>query len=197
MIRFLDILLSGIGLIVLSPFFLIIGIWVKLDSKGPVFFTQQRVGKNFELFSLYKFRTMKVNAEKAGLLTVGKDPRITPSGYFLRKYKLDELPQLFNVLKGDMSMVGPRPEVKKYVDQYNSEQEKLLSIRPGITDPASIYYNNESAILGRSSNPERDYLQIILPHKLKLSQSYVKNRSLISYFKYIFLTLAKMVGLIK
>ncbi len=176
---------------------MIIAIWIKLDSKGPVFYHQQRVGKNLKLFDLHKFRTMSVDAEKAGLLTVGEDPRITNSGYFLRKYKLDELPQLFNVLRGDMSMVGPRPEVKKYVDQYNSEQQKLLAIRPGITDPASIYYNNESAILGRSPNPERDYIQIILPHKLELSQSYVKNRTLFTYFKYILLTMAKMVGLIK
>jgi lipopolysaccharide/colanic/teichoic acid biosynthesis glycosyltransferase len=154
MIRLFDVFFATIGLIFLSLFFLIIAIWIKLDSPGPVFFTQKRVGKGQILFSLFKFRTMKVNSHKKGLLTVGKDPRITNSGHFLRKYKFDELPQLLNVLKGDLSLVGPRPEVEKYTKLYTTQQKKILNVKPGITDPASIYYKNENDLLASSDNPE-------------------------------------------
>lgn len=193
MIRTLDIIFSGFGLLLLSPFFLIIALWVKLDSIGPVFFIQKRVGKNMQIFSLYKFRTMRINSDKDGLLTVGKDHRITNSGHFLRNYKLDELPQLFNVFKGDMSLVGPRPEVQKYVDHYTKEQQKLLEIRPGITDPASIYYSNENEILAVAANPEQAYLEIVLPHKLNLSKQYAQSRSVRNYFRYILLTIRKII----
>ena len=168
MIRFFDILLSSIGLIVLFPIFLILSIWIKLDSKGPVFYNQNRVGKNNYDFMLYKFRSMITDADKKGLLITvgGKDPRVTKSGYFIRKYKLDELPQLINVFKGNMSLVGPRPEVRKYVDMYNDEQRKVLSIRPGITDYASIEYMDENRILGESQDPEKSYVEFIMPEKI-------------------------------
>lgn len=192
MIRVFDIFFATIGLIILSPFFLIAAIWIKVDSPGPVIFTQERVGKGQKVFSLFKFRTMKINAHKKGLLTVGKDPRITNSGHFLRKYKLDELPQLLNVLKGDMSLVGPRPEVEKYTKLYNSAQKKLLNVKPGITDPASIYYRDENDLLANSENPDKTYIEKILPHKLSLSSSYALNPTVGQYFKYIFLTAIKI-----
>jgi lipopolysaccharide/colanic/teichoic acid biosynthesis glycosyltransferase len=191
-IRLFDVFFAALGLILISPFFLFIAIWIKLDSPGPFFFVQKRVGKGQKLFSLFKFRTMKTNAHKKGLLTVGKDPRITPSGHFLRKYKLDELPQLLNVLIGDMSLVGPRPEVRKFVNQYTDDQIKLLQVRPGITDPASIYYSSENEILANSSDPKKTYIHEILPNKLELSSTYAFNPSLKSYFKYIFLTIKKI-----
>ena len=145
MLRFLDILFSFLGLIVLSPLLVLLCLWVKFDSAGPIFYIQKRVGLNGIDFNLFKFRSMRVNADKLGLLTVGgRDPRITNSGFYIRKYKMDELPQLFNVLVGDMSLVGPRPEVRKYVDLYNEEQLKVLSVRPGITDEASIAFRNEN-----------------------------------------------------
>ncbi|GAB5555120.1 MAG: sugar transferase [Saprospiraceae bacterium] len=192
MIRIFDILFSIVGLLILSPIFLIISIWIKIDSPGAVLFTQKRVGKGQKLFSLFKFRTMKINAHKKGLLTIGKDPRITTSGIFLRKYKLDELPQLINVLKGDMSLVGPRPEVEKYTKLYNDFQKKLLEVRPGITDPASIYYRNENDLLATSEDPEKTYIEEVLPHKLKLSEEFAKKPSVKKYFQYIFLTIQRV-----
>ncbi|MCX7987078.1 MAG: sugar transferase [Bacteroidales bacterium] len=189
MIRFFDILLSAIGLIILLPFFFLIAIAIKLSSKGPVFFLQKRVGKGNKDFFLIKFRTMYEDAEKKGLLTVGeKDPRITPIGFFLRKYKIDELPQLINVLKGEMSMVGPRPEVRRYVDLYTEEQKQILNYRPGITDLASIVYINESEILKKADNPEEYYINHIMPHKINLNLEYLKKPTIGKYFSIIFKT---------
>ena len=194
MIRFFDFILSLVGLVVLAPIFIVLAIWIKIDSKGPVFYKQVRVGQNGIDFGLFKFRSMVVDADKKGLITVGgRDPRITRSGYFIRKYKLDELPQLINVLVGDMSLVGPRPEVKKYVELYTDEQQKVLSVKPGITDYASIEYMDENEILGKSTDPEKTYIEEIMPEKIKYNMKYIKNRSLIEYFKIIFLTVLKII----
>ncbi|MBE4953134.1 sugar transferase [Haemophilus parainfluenzae] len=194
MIRFFDFILSLVGLVVLAPIFIVLAIWIKIDSKGPVFYKQVRVGQNGIDFGLFKFRSMVVDADKKGLITVGgRDPRITRSGYFIRKYKLDELPQLINVLVGDMSLVGPRPEVRKYVDLYTDEQQKVLSVKPGITDYASIEYMDENEILGKSSDPEKTYIEEIMPEKIKYNMKYIQNKNVSEYFKIIFLTLLKIV----
>lgn len=193
MIRFLDILFSLIGILVLSPLFLIVYIVIVVGSKGGGFYCQQRVGLNGKDFKLIKFRSMRVGADKGGLITVGgRDPRITKFGYFIRKFKIDELPQLFNVLKGDMSLVGPRPEVRKYVDLYTNEQMKVLSVRPGITDYASIEYVDENEILGKADNPDEVYIKQIMPDKIKLNMKYIENKSFEEYFKIIFLTITKI-----
>lgn len=189
MIRFFDIIFSVVGLLLLSPLFLIIYILIRCESKGGGFYCQQRVGKDGRMFGLYKFRSMRTGSDKKGLITVGgHDSRITRMGYFIRKYKIDELPQLWNVLKGDMSLVGPRPEVKKYVDLYTEEQRRVLSVRPGITDYASIEYVDENEILGKADNPDRVYVEEIMPAKIKLNMRYIENRSLKEYFKIIGLT---------
>ena len=194
MIRFFDFILSLVGLVVLAPIFIVLAIWIKIDSKGPVFYKQVRVGQNGIDFGLFKFRSMVVDADKKGLITVGgRDPRITRSGYFIRKYKLDELPQLINVLVGDMSLVGPRPEVRKYVNLYTDEQQKVLSVKPGITDYASIEYMDENEILGKSSDPEKTYIEDIMPEKIKYNMKYINNKNLFEYFKIIFLTVLKIV----
>ena len=194
MIRFFDFILSLVGLVVLAPIFIVLAIWIKIDSKGPVFYKQVRVGRNGIDFGLFKFRSMVVDADKKGLITVGgRDPRITRSGYFIRKYKLDELPQLINVLLGDMSLVGPRPEVRKYVELYTDEQQKVLSVKPGITDYASIEYMDENEILGKSSDPEKTYIEEIMPEKIKYNMKYINNKSLFEYFKIILLTVLKIV----
>lgn len=173
--RIFDFLISLGGLILLSPFFLIIALLIALESPGGFLFMQWRVGKNGRDFRLYKFRTMKPDSEGKGQLTVGsRDSRITSIGYLLRKYKLDELPQLVNVLLGDMSLVGPRPEVRKYVDLYTPEQLQVLSVKPGITDFASIQYFKESDLLAQSSDPEQTYINTIMPHKLSINMEYVK-----------------------
>lgn len=188
--RLFDITASFFGILILSPLLIFIGLWVGLSSKGGVFYKQIRVGKNNKDFKLYKFRSMRVNSDKQGLLTVGsKDSRITKAGYFIRKYKIDELPQLINVLKGDMSFVGPRPEVRRYVDLYSEEQMKVLSVRPGITDPASIKYRNENDILSSASNPEEYYIQHIMPDKLKINIDYINTRTFIKDIKIIFQTI--------
>jgi lipopolysaccharide/colanic/teichoic acid biosynthesis glycosyltransferase len=190
MIRFFDILFSLLGLIFLIPFLLIISILIVCSSSGKVFYLQKRVGKNNKDFTLIKFRTMRPNADKNGLLTVGeKDVRVTKTGYFLRKYKLDELPQLFNVLMGKMSLVGPRPEVRKYVDLYNDEQKRVLEVCPGITDYASIEYIDENQQLAQSDNPEKFYIEVVMPQKLQLNMRYIENRSVKEYFKIVGLTL--------
>lgn len=153
--RVFDFVASGCGLLVLSPIFLVLAVWVKLDSPGPVFYRQVRVGRGNKDFRLFKFRSMRIGSDKKGLITVGgRDPRVTRSGYYIRKYKLDELPQLINVFVGDMSLVGPRPEVRKYVDMYTPEQMHVLDVRPGITDLASICYRNENELLEKVDNPE-------------------------------------------
>ena len=188
--RFLDIIFSGLGLICLSPLFVFLALWVKLDSPGPVFYRQVRVGRNNRDFKLYKFRSMRVDSDKKGLITIGDhDFRVTPSGYYIRKYKLDELPQLINVFIGDMSLVGPRPEVRKYVDLYTSEQMHVLDVRPGITDEASIYYRNENELLGRSSDPERYYRDVVMQDKLRINLEYVKRHSFWNDLKLIFKTI--------
>ena len=193
-IRFFDFVLSLVGLVILAPIFIVLAVWIKIDSMGPVFYKQIRVGQNGKDFGLFKFRSMVVDADKKGLITVGgRDPRITRSGYFIRKYKLDELPQLINVLVGDMSLVGPRPEVKKYVELYTDEQQKVLSVKPGITDYASIEYMDENEILGKSNDPEKTYIEEIMPEKIKYNMKYIQNKNVSEYFKIIFLTLLKIV----
>ena len=176
--RLFDIVASGCGLLVLSPLFIVLAIWIKLDSKGPVFYKQSRVGQYNKDFLLYKFRSMRVGSDKKGLITVGnRDPRITKSGYFIRKYKLDEFPQLINVFIGDMSLVGPRPEVRKYVDLYTEEQLHVLDVKPGITDLASIRYRNENEILENVENPDEYYINVVMQDKLKINLEYVNNHS--------------------
>ncbi len=193
--RLFDIIASFIGIILLSPVLLLISLAVVLTSGFPIFYLQTRVGKNNVDFKLFKFRSMANNSDKKGLLTVGgRDPRITPVGYFLRKFKLDELPQLFNVLSGSMSLVGPRPEVRKYVDMYNEEQKKVLSVQPGITDYASLDYINENELLAKSSNPEETYIKEVMPAKLKLNLKYINEAGLGTDLKLIFRTIGKIIG---
>ena len=178
--RIFDLLFSLMGILVLAPIFLAIAVWIKVDSPGSVFFRQVRVGQFGKEFRIYKFRTMVTNAEALGKqITVGEDPRITDCGRFLRKYKLDELPQLFNVLKGDMSLVGSRPEVPKYVALYTPEQLKVLELPPGITDLASIRFRNESELLAQAENPEEFYVKEIMPQKLELNKQYLAQDNLI------------------
>ncbi|RMG79073.1 MAG: sugar transferase [Bacteroidetes bacterium] len=192
--RLFDIVFSLIGIILLSPLMLVITLLIMLDSKGGVIFRQKRIGKNGKPFYILKFRTMKPDSEKSGQLTVGgKDSRITRVGYFLRKYKLDELPQLFNVLKGDMSFVGPRPEVPKYVELYTDEQRQILKVKPGITDYASIEYINENEILGQSNNPEETYIKEIMPQKIALNLKYIHEKGFWKDIKIILLTLKKII----
>jgi lipopolysaccharide/colanic/teichoic acid biosynthesis glycosyltransferase len=184
--RIFDCLFSSIGLIIISPIFMLLSLLIALDSQGGIFYKQVRIGKNMRPFKLFKFRTMYANSDKKGLLTVGdNDNRITRVGYYLRKYKLDELPQLINVLIGEMSFVGPRPEVEKYVKLYNNEQQKVLSVKPGITDWASIRYVNESELLARSSEPEKTYINEIMPAKLAINLEYVKQNNLLIDIKII------------
>lgn len=196
LIAFCDFLFCLIGLIVLSPFFLLISIWIKLDSRGPVLYKQVRIGKNGKEFKLLKFRSMRIGSDKKGLLTIGvNDNRITKAGIILRKFKIDELPQLINVLLGDLSLVGPRPEVKKYVDLYNDEQRKVLLVRPGITDYASLIYFDENSLLAKHSNPEMEYIENVMPAKLKINLKYINDYSILNYFIIIFLTILSIVGI--
>ena len=192
--RVFDILASGLGLIVLSPLFLILAIWIKLDSKGPVFYRQVRVGRNNKDFRIFKFRSMRVGADKGSLVTIGgHDPRVTRSGYFIRKFKLDELPQLINVFIGDMSLVGPRPEVRHYVDYWTEDQMHVLDVRPGITDPASIKFRNENELMEKAEDPEKYYIGVIMQEKIKLYLEYVKNHSFINDIGLIFKTFQVIV----
>ena len=192
--RIFDILASGCGLLILSPLFLVLAIWIKLDSKGPVFYRQVRVGKDSKEFRIYKFRSMRTDADKSSLITIGgRDPRVTYSGYYIRKYKLDELAQLINVFIGDMSLVGPRPEVRRYVDMYTPEQMKVLEVKPGITDYASIEYIDENMLLEKSSDPHKTYIEEVMPAKLALNMKYIKNPTLFEDFKLIFMTVFKIV----
>jgi lipopolysaccharide/colanic/teichoic acid biosynthesis glycosyltransferase len=193
--RLFDIFFSAIGLILLSPVFLIMAIWIKCDSYGPIFYKQTRVGKNGRNFLLYKFRSMGVGSDKKGLLTVGeKDPRITRSGKFIRKFKLDEFPQLINVLRGEMSIVGPRPEVPKYVALYSEEQKKVLKIRPGISDWSSIRFSSENELLAQAENSEDFYISEIMPEKLKMNLEYVSTNNFWMDVKIIFMTLKKLIS---
>ena len=176
--RFFDVLTSVLGLLLLSPLFVLIAIWIKLDSKGTVFYRQMRVGRHNKDFRIFKFRSMQEGADEESLLTIGRhDSRVTRSGYFLRKYKLDELPQLINVLAGDMSLVGPRPEVRKYVNFWTPEQMHVLDVRPGITDPASIRFRNENELMEKAEDPERYYIEMIMQEKIKLYLEYVNSHS--------------------
>ena len=187
--RIFDIIASSLGLLLLSPLFLVLAIWIKLDSKGPVFYRQVRVGKDNKDFRIFKFRSMRVGSDKGSLVTVGgRDPRITRSGYFIRKFKLDEFPQLINVLIGDMSLVGPRPEVRHYVDYWTPEQMHVLDVRPGITDPASVKFRNENELLGQAEDPEKYYIEVVMQEKIKLYLEYVNNHSFWGDVKIIFET---------
>lgn len=188
--RAFDILASGLGLLVLSPLFAILAIWIKCDSKGPVFYRQVRVGKNNKDFRLFKFRSMRPDSDKLGLITVGgRDPRVTRSGYYIRKYKLDEFPQLINVFMGEMSLVGPRPEVRNYVDMYSPEQMRVLDVRPGITSLASIRYHNENDILAAAQDPDQTYIEQVMPDKLAIDLEYVGKANLWTDIKLIFSTI--------
>ena len=193
MTNIFKILLETLGLVILSPLLIFVYVAIVLESRGGGFYRQERTGRYGKPFRLIKFRSMYVNADKHGLITVGgHDNRITRVGYYIRKYKIDELPQLINVVKGDMSIVGPRPEVKKYTDLYTEEQRKILDIRPGITDYASIKYVDENEILGTSDNPERTYIEHIMPDKIKLNMIYISQNGIKEYFKIIFLTLTNI-----
>lgn len=192
--RIFDIITSAIGLILLSPLFLILSIWIKCDSKGPVFYRQVRVGKDNKDFRIFKFRSMRVGADKGSLVTIGgRDPRVTHSGYFIRKWKLDELPQLINVFIGDMSLVGPRPEVRHYVNYWTPEQMHVLDVRPGITDPASIKFRNENELLEQAEDPESYYINVIMQEKLRLYLEYVANHSFLSDIALIFKTFVEII----
>ena len=192
--RIIDILLSFIVLVLGMPFYLIIGMLIALDTKGRVLYKQSRVGRNNVDFELYKFRTMCVDADQGSLITVGThDARITRVGAFLRRFKIDEVPQFFNILKGEMSIVGPRPEVRKYVDMYTPEQMRVLSVRPGLTDYASIRYVNENEILAASDNPEETYIHEIMPDKLALNLQYIEEQSIWVDVKIMFMTLKAIV----
>lgn len=193
MIRFFDLFFSGIGIVLLSPLFLIMYILICCESKGGGFYAQERIGKDGKPFKLYKFRSMRKDADKGSLITVGgHDPRITRIGYYLRKYKLDELPQLWNVFVGDMSLVGPRPEVEKYTRMYNEDQKRVLTVRPGITDWASIEYVDENVILGHAEDPDKAYIEQIMPDKIQYNMIWIENQSITEYFKIIFYTFFKI-----
>ena len=194
MIRFFDTLFSIIGLVLLSPLFTVLYFLIRIESQGGGFYSQERIGKNGKPFKLFKFRSMRIGSDKKGLITIGeKDNRITKTGFILRKYKLDELPQLWNVFIGDMSLVGPRPEVKKYTDLYTEEQKQVLQVRPGITDWASIKYVDENKILGESKDPDDAYVNLIMPNKIKLNMVYIQHQTLGEYFKIIFTTFKEIV----
>lgn len=191
--RLFDIISSGIGLLCLAPVFVVMAIWIKLDSRGPVFYRQTRVGRYGRDFRIFKFRSMRVGSDKGRQITVGeRDPRITRSGYFIRRYKIDELPQLINVFLGDMSIVGPRPEVRKYVDLYSEEQRKVFQVRPGITDLASIKYRNENELLSQVDDPDTYYIDVIMPDKLAINLEYIRHQSFMGDIKIIFNTLFKI-----
>jgi len=191
--RAFDFVAALAGFIILLPVFLFFAIWIKLDSKGPIFYLQERIGQFGKPFKIWKFRTMVSDADKKGpLITLDRDPRITQAGNFLRHYKLDELPQLINVILGNMSLVGPRPEVKKYVDLYSSEQRKVLDFKPGITDPASIKYRKEQELLMKADDIETVYVKTIMPDKININIEYMSKASLAQDLKFIFLTIYKI-----
>jgi lipopolysaccharide/colanic/teichoic acid biosynthesis glycosyltransferase len=193
--RVFDVIVAAVGLLLLTPLLLLVSLLIKFDSPGPVFFTQERMGRKFRSFRIYKFRTMVPDAPRlGGKITAGADPRITRTGRYLRWTKVDELPQLFNVLKGDMSVVGPRPEVRQYVELFRSDYEEILQVSPGITDLASMHYRHEAELLGRSENPEDLYVKEILPEKIKLAKEYL-HRS--SFFFDIVVLLKTFVAIVK
>ena len=193
--RIFDIVCSLFILVLFLPVGIFIAIWISLESKGGIFYRQERIGKNGIQFRILKFRSMRKDADKLGKLTVGmRDPRITRSGYFIRKYKLDEFPQFMNVLKGEMSIVGPRPEVKEYTDLYTIEQRKILSVKPGITDFASLAYFKENEILGSSDDPEKTYIEQVMPAKLELNLAYIQNPGIVQDVKIMWRTFVKLIG---
>ncbi|MEP7170488.1 MAG: sugar transferase, partial [Bacteroidota bacterium] len=188
-----DFIFSLAFILILSPIFIIFSLMIVMNSKGEIFYKQKRVGKKNRDFTILKFRTMYGGSDKKGFLTIGaKDERITGTGYFLRKYKLDELPQLFNVLIGNMSLVGPRPEVRRYVEMYSREQLHVLDVKPGITDFASIDYANENELLAQSKNPEDTYIKTVMPAKLKLNLKYIREQNFLTDLKIIFKTISKV-----
>ncbi len=191
--RIFDVVASLIALILFSPLFIFIASWILIDSRGGVFYKQIRVGKNQKEFGLLKFRSMRPNSDKAGQLTIGNDNRVTRVGLFIRKYKLDEIPQLINIIKGEMSVVGPRPEVPKYVNLYTDEQLKVLTVLPGLTDYASIEYLDEQKVLGASDDPEKLYIEEVMPAKLLLNLKYINEKSFLLDIKLIFRTILKIV----
>jgi lipopolysaccharide/colanic/teichoic acid biosynthesis glycosyltransferase len=191
--RLFDIVAAALGLLALGPVFMVVALGIKLDSPGPVLFKQKRVGRNFRSFRIYKFRTMTVESGGSEL-TVGADPRITRSGRFLRRTKIDELPQLFNILVGDMTFVGPRPEVPSYVELFRRDYEELLKVRPGLTDLASLKYRDESAILAGTENPEAEYIGHLLPDKIRLSKEYIRRSSFSYDLTLIFETLRQILA---
>ena len=192
--RFFDLFFTIPGLLLLLPLFAMVAVLVKLDSPGPVFFRQVRVGQHSREFRIFKFRTMRVDAERVGpLVSTGDDPRITRSGFFLRKYKLDELPQLINVLSGEMSLVGPRPEVPKYVKAFASDYLEILKVKPGITDYASIEFRDENELLRGEEDPENKYLQEILPAKIKLYRKYLATKGIMTDLSLLYRTLVKIL----
>lgn len=195
--RIFDLFFSILGLIILFPILVIVSLMIKFTSKGSVLFKQIRVTKNGKLFKIYKFRTMRENTEGNKQLTVGNDNRITGIGHILRKTKFDEIPQLLNVIKGEMSLVGPRPEVPKYVELYNEEQREILKVPAGITDYASIYFSDESELLGKAKDPEKFYIEKIMPYKIELNKKYINNIGIITDIKIIILTILKILGLVK
>lgn len=190
--RLFDFFSAITAIILLSPILIFIGLWIILDSKGGMFYKQVRVGKNAKEFKLYKFRSMRPYSDKNRQITVGEDPRITKAGRFIRAYKIDELPQLINIVKGEMSVVGPRPEVPRYVNLYNDTQRQVLSVKPGLSDYASIEYFNEQEVLGQAEDPEKEYIEVVMPAKLKLNLKYIEDKSIATDIKVIFRTLAKL-----
>jgi len=191
--RVFDVIISSLGLLLLAPAFLIVALITKLDSRGPVFFKQARIGREFRPFLIYKFRTMVADAaSRGGALTVGIDPRVTRAGGILRSTKIDEIPQLINILKGDMSFVGPRPEVPEFVELFRSDYEEILRVRPGLTDLASLKYRNEAMILAQAENPHEDYLKRVLPDKIRLAKEYIRRSSFLFDLGLIFRTVFKL-----
>ena len=192
--RAFDIVASGLGLILLSPLLLVVAIWIKLDSKGPVFYRQTRVGQYNKDFRIFKFRTMHTGSDKGSQVTIGdRDPRVTRAGYWIRKFKIDELPQLINVFVGEMSLVGPRPEVRHYVDYWTPEQMHVLDVRPGITDPASIKFRNENELMEKAEDPEKYYIEVIMQEKIKLYLEYVEKHNFFYDLGLIFKTFLVIV----
>lgn len=191
--RLFDIVSSLLVLVLLSPILLVVSVLIILDSKGGVFYMQERIGLHQVPFGLYKFRTMRPNSDAIKITVGDRDPRVTNVGYFLRKYKLDELPQLFNIVKGEMSVIGPRPEVKQYVDMYSKEQLKVLNVRPGLSDLATLEYVNESELLAKSPNPQQTYVEEIMPAKLALNLQYIEKQNFLFDIAIIFKTFARII----
>jgi lipopolysaccharide/colanic/teichoic acid biosynthesis glycosyltransferase len=191
--RVFDFIVSALGIVIFSPLLILTALLVKVDSPGPIFFKQQRMGKEFRPFWIYKFRTMRKSLEQGPNITIGNDPRITRIGRLLRQTKIDELPQLINILRGEMSFVGPRPEVPQYVQLYRKEYQQILTVRPGLTDLASLKYRDEAALLANAENPEEEYVRRILPDKIKLARDYIQRASFFYDLRLILETILRLV----